>query len=68
MNYGKKMFTHPVFSCCIVNLLRECVEEYVICNNMQYKDVVILLFLTVFNISEWKFLALDLCVLKGLET
>ena len=28
----KKMFTHPVCSCCIVNLLRECVEEYSLCN------------------------------------
>ena len=28
----KKMFTHPVCSCCIVNLLRECVEEYKLCN------------------------------------
>ena len=32
MNHGKKMFTHPVCSCCIVNLLRECVEEYTLCN------------------------------------
>ena len=23
-------FTHPVYCCCIVNLFRECVEEYAI--------------------------------------
>ena len=38
---------------------------------IQYKDVIILLFFTVFKICEGKFLALDFnskCVLKGLET
>ena len=38
---------------------------------IQYKDVILLLFLTVFKICEGKFLALDFnskFVLKGLET
>ena len=25
-------FTHPVCCCCIVYLLRECAEEYALCN------------------------------------
>ncbi len=29
---GLHIFTHPVCCCCIVNLFRECAEEYALCN------------------------------------